>query len=85
MDFEFLNDDRKIKVAEYQSLRKSTTWNVIADDVVSKALKNDLFSVCIFCNEKLVGIGRVVGDGAINQPTRNVQGDQETLTNCIDI
>lgn len=56
---------RKIKTEEYQSLRSSTGWNAIDDDTVAKALQNDLFSVCITNGQKTIGIGRVIGDGAI--------------------
>lgn len=56
---------RPIKIEEYQALRGSTSWNQLADDVVAKSLANDLFSVCVMDGDKTVGIGRVVGDGAI--------------------
>ena len=56
---------RPIEVQEYQALRGSTSWNQLADDVVAKSLANDLFSVCVMDGDKTVGIGRVVGDGAI--------------------
>lgn len=56
---------RKLEVEEYQSLRKTTSWDMIEDDVVKKALENDLFSVCVYESEKLIGMGRVIGDGAI--------------------
>ena len=55
----------KITVAEYQQLRKTTSWFQLEDSVVEKSLKNDLFSVTICDDEKRVGMGRVVGDGAI--------------------
>lgn len=56
---------RKLKISEYQNLRKSTGWNFIDDEVVAKALNKDLFSVCVLDQNELVGIGRVIGDGAI--------------------
>ena len=56
---------RKITVEEYQALRRTTDWFQLADDVVEKSLDNDLFSVCVLDDDKLVGIGRIVGDGAI--------------------
>lgn len=56
---------RKIKVDEYQSLRNTTGWDSIADEVVKKALKNDFFSVCVLDDDKIIGMGRVIGDGAI--------------------
>lgn len=56
---------RKLNVDEYQILRGTTDWFTIEDKVVEKSLENDLFSVCVFDNETLVGMGRIVGDGAI--------------------
>ncbi|MCX6186832.1 MAG: GNAT family N-acetyltransferase [Bacteroidetes bacterium] len=56
---------RKIRVEEYQSLRKTTSWDLIEDNIVKTALENDLFSICVYDNEKLIGMGRVIGDGAI--------------------
>ncbi len=56
---------RKLRVEEYQSLRKTTGWDMLEDKVVSAALENDLFSLCVYDNEKLIGMGRVVGDGFI--------------------
>jgi GNAT superfamily N-acetyltransferase len=58
-------EQRKIKVGEYQTIRKTTGWDMLEDSVVEKALQRDLFSVCVFDNDKLIGIGRVIGDGAI--------------------
>ncbi len=58
-------ESRGLKVVEYQLLRKTTGWDMLEDEVVGKALKNDLYSVCVFDNDKLVGIGRVIGDGFI--------------------
>lgn len=58
-------ENRKISVAEYQMMRKTTGWAMLDNDVVERALENDLFSVCVFDDEKLIGIGHVVGDGYI--------------------
>jgi len=58
-------EQRKITVMEYQSIRSTTGWDMQSDEVVELALRNDLYSVCIMHNGKLVGIGRVIGDGAI--------------------
>ncbi len=56
---------RRIKVDEYHVLRGTTDWFQLEDHVVEKSLDNDLFSVCAFDGERLVGMGRIVGDGAI--------------------
>lgn len=56
---------RKIAVSEYQALRASTDWKQIEDYIIEMALERDLYSICILHHEKVVGIGRVIGDGAI--------------------
>ena len=58
-------EKRRIKVSEYQSLRRTTDWFQLKDQVVQISLENDLFSICVFDKEKLIGMGRIVGDGAI--------------------
>ena len=58
-------EKRRLKVNEYQALRGTTDWFSVDDEVVEKSLKNDLFSVCVFNNMTLVGMGRIVGDDAI--------------------
>lgn len=56
---------RKIRVSEYQKLRDTTGWESITDDVVRRALASDLFSICILHKKEIIGIGRIIGDGAI--------------------
>ena len=56
---------RKIRVEEYQKLRNTTSWNSFEDELVKKALDADLFSVCLFDGDKIIGMGRVIGDGVI--------------------
>lgn len=58
-------ESRRILVNEYQQIRETTGWDMHEDNVVEKALRNDLYSVCIYADHKLIGIGRVVGDGYI--------------------
>ncbi|NAY91105.1 GNAT family N-acetyltransferase [Muricauda sp. JGD-17] len=54
-----------LRVSDYQELRASTNWANIRDEVVKAALENDLFSICVFDNSRAIGIGRIIGDGAI--------------------
>lgn len=57
-------EKRRPSVSEYQLLRNSTGWLNLDDETVDTALENAIFSVCIIKNEKVIGIGRIVGDGA---------------------
>jgi len=61
----YLIEQRKLKVSELQQMRGTTGWAKFEDSVVEKALENDLYSVCITDKGKLIGVGRVIGDGAM--------------------
>lgn len=61
----YIVEIRNLKVTEYQSLRNTTGWASLEDDIVNVALEKDLFSICVLDNEKTIGIGRIIGDGAI--------------------
>jgi GNAT superfamily N-acetyltransferase len=56
---------RVATVEEYTSLRESVGWPTMAHQPVNKGLGNALFSVCAMQNDKVIGCGRVVGDGSI--------------------
>ncbi|MEE4255658.1 MAG: GNAT family N-acetyltransferase [Bacteroidales bacterium] len=56
---------RRLTVDEYQYLRGTTNWFKIEDKAVEKSIDNELFSVCVYDGQKIVGMGRIVGDGAI--------------------
>lgn len=58
-------EQNKLTTTEYQSIRETTDWCSLKNDMVEKALKNDLFSISVYDKDKLIGIGRVIGDGAI--------------------
>ena len=50
---------------EYNRLRNSVGWHCIGHDRTEAALNNSLFSVCAVAKNKVIGFGRVVGDGLI--------------------
>lgn len=52
-------------VKEFQLLRNSTEWDKLSDEIVSGGLNDTLFCVSVFHNEKIVGMGRLIGDGHI--------------------
>ena len=63
--YKFKLEIRTITPEEYQLLRGTTGWSILEKKTVVEALKKDLFSVCVMNGTKTVGIGRVIGDGAI--------------------
>lgn len=58
-------ENRLMTPQEYLELRESVGWERIPLPVVEKGLQNTVFSALAFCNERLAGMGRVVGDGFI--------------------
>ena len=61
----YIVETRPITVGEYQTLRATTNWHPIQYGQVEMALKQDLFSVVVSKEGKALGMGRVIGDGAI--------------------
>ncbi|MCG9970944.1 GNAT family N-acetyltransferase [Christiangramia crocea] len=58
-------EHRNPTLREYQILRGSTGWEDLDDSTVEKGLENSLFAVCAIAGGQTVGIGRIIGDGAI--------------------
>ena len=52
-----------LTVSEYQTLRKTTEWEKLPNHLVKHAISNGLFSVSVYKDDVIVGMGRVVGDG----------------------
>ncbi|NOK60928.1 MAG: N-acetyltransferase [Chloroflexi bacterium AL-W] len=57
--------ERLPTVAEYQRLRDHVGWGNIPDEYTEAGLQHSLYAVCLEQAGKLVGFGRVVGDGNI--------------------
>ncbi|MGC9459469.1 GNAT family N-acetyltransferase [Vibrio genomosp. F10] len=56
---------REPTVNQYNLLRQSVGWESIEKYRANLALKNSLLSICALYEDELIGIGRVVGDGAL--------------------
>ncbi len=52
--------------AEWQYLRRFTDWKIFSKDVFMVAAKKSIFGVCVYDNKKIVGMGRITGDGIIS-------------------
>jgi len=52
-------------VEEYQSLRNTVGWSKVNDTAVNMSLKNSLYSVCLYNNNQIIGMGRIIGDAGI--------------------
>ena len=49
----------------YALLRAAVGWDALAPEVLETGLRNALYSVSVFDGDRLVGCGRVVGDGGL--------------------
>lgn len=56
-----------ITIEEYLGLRKKVSWRELSYSQAQKAIENSLFIVKAYDEDKgqLVGMGRIVGDGAV--------------------
>ncbi|NRF28145.1 GNAT family N-acetyltransferase [Vibrio coralliilyticus] len=65
-----IKDDIRLEIRmptvnQYNALRRSVGWEEIDKYRTNLALKNSILSVCASTEDKIIGIGRVVGDGAM--------------------
>jgi ribosomal protein S18 acetylase RimI-like enzyme len=50
---------------EYNHLRRSVGWGTYPLEAIAQALPRSLYCVCALSLERLIGMGRVIGDGAL--------------------
>jgi ribosomal protein S18 acetylase RimI-like enzyme len=58
----------KPTIQAYKDLFESTGWTstvTITDDNIQDVIKNTWYWVCVYDNENLIGIGRIISDGAL--------------------
>jgi GNAT superfamily N-acetyltransferase len=64
--------ERKPTVAEYESIVASVGFRRHEIAAVEIALANTVFAVCAVEEQEVVGVGRIVGDGAISFLLTNI-------------
>lgn len=57
--------ENELDVDTYLALRESVNWKRLSMEQAKKALSNSLYIVCAYDGERPVGMGRIVGDGAV--------------------
>jgi GNAT superfamily N-acetyltransferase len=57
--------ENKLNKEVYLSLRKSVGWKKLSDNQADKAIDNCLYNVTAYVDDVPVGMGRIVGDGAV--------------------
>lgn len=59
-------EENTLTVEEYLKLRQAVKWRKLTKEQAQKALNNSLYILSAYDEEhKLVGMGRIVGDGAV--------------------
>lgn len=57
--------ENSLDLETYLNLRASVGWKLLKESQAKKALENSLFTLTAYIDEKPVGMGRIVGDGAV--------------------
>lgn len=57
--------ENALDVKTYLELRRSVKWKKLSEEQAKRALENSLYTVCAYEFERPVGMGRIVGDGAV--------------------
>lgn len=63
IDSEYLVTEDYPSVEDYLGLRQAVDWSNPTNEIAAGGLRGSLFCVCIRHADKLVGFGRVIGDG----------------------
>lgn len=50
---------------DFNYLTSSVGWGTRKNSIVEEALKNTLYSLCVYDDNKLIGYGRIIGDKTI--------------------
>ena len=50
---------------EFNTLTDSVGWGCTNREIVEKALKNTVYSICAYDDNKIIGFGRLIGDTAM--------------------
>ena len=53
-------------VEDYLALREAVGWGRLDEQMAARGLANALFTVCLLHKGKVIGCGRVIGDGGLH-------------------
>lgn len=57
--------ENSLDLEMYLSLRASVGWKLLKESQAERALKNSLLTLTAYIGDEPVGMGRIVGDGAV--------------------
>ncbi len=60
MNIEYIQ--KKPTAEEYNLLLDSVGWGKCDENIINEALENTLFAVCAYDKDRIVGMGRLIGD-----------------------
>ncbi len=58
-------EENQLDLDTYLNLRASVGWKVLSPEQAVKAISNSIYTVTASIDGKVVGMGRMVGDGAV--------------------
>lgn len=58
-------EQKRPTVEEFNYLTQKVGWGTRKEEIVEEALRNTLFSICVYDDEKMIGYGRIIGDKTI--------------------
>ena len=56
---------KEINANDFINIRHSLNWNMIPKKLVESAIDGSMINISVFDNDKCIGVGRIVGDGAL--------------------
>lgn len=56
---------KEINTDDFINIRQSLNWNMIPKKLVESAIDGSMINISVFDNDKCIGVGRIVGDGAL--------------------
>ena len=74
MCYNYFNKDGKIMsflvkkdidVNDFIKIREDLKWNSIPSSLVERAINGSMINISVFDDNKCIGVGRIVGDGAL--------------------
>jgi GNAT superfamily N-acetyltransferase len=56
---------KEINVDDFIRIRKSLDWNYVPPSLIERAVKGSMINISAYDDDKCIGVGRIVGDGAL--------------------
>ncbi|WP_302625574.1 GNAT family N-acetyltransferase [uncultured Eubacterium sp.] len=59
------SQDNDLDLSTYLKLRYEVGWKTLTEEQAKRAIENSLYTVVVYDNDEPIGMGRIVGDGAV--------------------